>query len=64
MVKDLRNPFDYQLHAFRMYLRKEGKYTTIDPYYFSDQNKTVLNSEECSDEEMISILEKMIKKEI
>lgn len=64
-IKDVRNPFDYEIKAFRQYfIIKRKKIIGIDPYFWSNQNKTVLNSEECSDEEMIAILKKMIREEI
>lgn len=64
-VKDIRNPFDYEIKAYRQYfIKKKKQIIGIDPYFWSNQNKSVLNSEECSDEEMIYILEKMIREEI
>ena len=64
-IKDIFNPFDYEIKAYRQYfIKKRKRIIGIDPYFWSNQNKSVLNSEECSDDEMIYILEKMIREEI
>lgn len=64
-IKDIFNSYDYEIKAFRQYfVTKRKKVIGIDPYFWSSQNKTILNSEECSDDEMIYILKKMIREEI
>lgn len=64
-IKDIRNPYDYEIKAFRQYyILHKKKIIGIDPYFWSNQNKTILNSEECSDTEMIYILEKMTRNAI
>ena len=64
-MKDIRNPFDYEIKAYRQYfIKKKKQIIGIDQYFWSNQNKSALNSEECSDEEMIYILKKMIREEI
>lgn len=64
-IKDIKNPYNYEIKAFRQYYTvHKKKIIGIDPYFWSNQNKTILNSEECSDKEIIYILDKMTREEI
>ena len=58
------NEFEYNIVIYRRYLLKDrdGKIVFLDSAYWTNNNKKVLDSSTCPDEEMFIILRKIIQK--